>query len=267
MLPVGAPRSLTELTVFRPDCAGFARVAVTDGKTAVDLEPNDAGRPQRIALPSLVSGRIDLPGDEDLYEFDVPENQTLAVRVESASLGFPLDAALRLTDADDTECAAADDTEDRRDPELIYSVALAGKYRLAVRDLFGHGGPRYVYRLRVGFAEPDFSLAAGSTNVHLPAGGKTELTIAVARVNGCDEPIRVEVQGLPASIHCPAVESRVDDGTGNSVTLSLTAGKQPFSGPIRIVGTGSKQVPHAAEATVPETSTKTSDLWLTVGAP
>ena len=95
--------------VFHPLAANAVSVRLEPHPTAVEVEPNDRQQPQPIQLPITVSGRIDPPGDVDVYQFEAKKGQKLSFQVESRALGFPLDSVLRLTDAAGKVLAEADD--------------------------------------------------------------------------------------------------------------------------------------------------------------
>ena len=104
-----------------------------------------------------------MASDIDVFRFSAVKGRKFNVRVESRRLGYPLDPALRVLDAFGKVVAEVDDDKDSRDAQLQFTPAADGAYRAEVRDLHGHGGFRYVYRLSIEEAQPDFALklAAG----------------------------------------------------------------------------------------------------------
>jgi hypothetical protein len=262
------PAGRDVLTLFRPDGAGQATVRIEDVATQIEQEPNPPQHANAIHLPGCICGTIGRPGDADTYSFFAQDGQTVCFRLESAELGFPLDGALVLDDADGNRMAAADDTEGRRDTELMYTVALGGQFRLTVRDLYGHGGWRYAYRLRASLAEPDFVLKVGSGLWSTTAGGQLDLPVIIERRNGFQSPIRLTLAGLPPTASCPAVESQPGEFSASNATFKVSAGAQPFSGPIRILGTavGERPFTRHAQAEIEgfNSGTKTDQLWLTI---
>jgi hypothetical protein len=263
-LTLSPPEAQASLDVFVPEIAGLARVRVEPHRTVAEREPNGPLEPQTIELPVTVSGRIGEPGDVDTFCFQARENQTLVFRVESQSLGFPLDATLRLADADDNECQRIDDVEGRRDPDLMVSIPLDGEYRLTIRDLYRHGGPRHVYRLTVASPEPDFALTVTAHSFTAQVGQPLEIPVTIERREGFAEELTLAIEGLPAEIAAEAVHSSPDSPSAQSVRLRVLA-PAVWSGPIRIVGrspTSTKQ--HRAETEIPGFGVPTANLWLTV---
>src|SRR5205823_5062285 len=124
----------------------------------LEAEPNDLAHPQSISLPVAVSGRIDPPRDVDAYAFTARKGETLAFRVESRSLGQPLDAVLRISDATGGSVVEVDDVRRGFDPEVRFNVPADGTYQATVRDLNGQGGPRHAYLLVAEAPRADFAL-------------------------------------------------------------------------------------------------------------
>ena len=79
-------------TVFDPRLAGLATVAVVPHTAIAELEPNET-QPQAVELPVTISGRIERPGDFDVFAFAAKKGQRFLLRLVSRRLGFPLDPA------------------------------------------------------------------------------------------------------------------------------------------------------------------------------
>jgi hypothetical protein len=79
----------------------------------LEQEPNDSREsPQQVTLPIIVNGRIDAPGDWDVFRFEARAGQVVFAEVRARRLGSPLDSVLRLTDAAGKQLAINDDHED-----------------------------------------------------------------------------------------------------------------------------------------------------------
>jgi hypothetical protein len=153
------------------------------------------------------------------------------------------------------------------DPELAFSPLNDGTYRLTVRDLYGDGGPRAAYRLRVTRAEPDFALSVKADRFTVEAGKSLDIPVAVQRLNGFAGEVAIDVQGLTPGVEVAPSAGGKDKGT---VTLKVTAGANVIgSGPIRIVGRAKSEPDLVRPATAPlsEFGVTTTDLWLTVTKP
>ena len=213
-------------------------------------------KPQALVLPITVTGRLDRPGDVDVYQFDAKKGQKLAFRIEARSLGFPLDPVLRLTDAAGKTLVQNKAAGLGTDPSLDFNIAQDGTYRLEVRDLYSDGGMRHVYRLRAGPIAPDFDLKVAGDRFLLTPGKPLEIPVPVTRVGGFSQEIALSVEGLPKDISATM--------TAKSITLRLASDKKVFAGAIRIVGTAKDGTVRAARAPVAELGRATESLWLSV---
>jgi hypothetical protein len=218
--------------------------------------------PQPLKLPVTVCGKLDRPEQTDVYSFEAKKGQKLAFRIDARSLGFLLDPVLRVTDAAGKTIGEAQPKKLGDDVTLEITPPQDGPYRLAVRDLSEEGGTRHVYLLSAGPPQPDYTLTVAADRFTLPAGKPLEIPVTIARQNGHSQPIELSVEGLPAGIEAAITDSK----TGKLITLRQTERKEPFAGPIRIVGqtaeAGSR--PHLARATIAELNHGTADLWLTL---
>ena len=153
-------------------------LAVDDLPEAMETEPNDApAAAQAIAVPVVINGRIQAPGDADYFAFQAEAGQTLALEVQARRLGSPLDSVLTLFDAAGKKLAEHDDPAPqavpnaqgtgvendrgvkidprdarlihRADARIVHKFASAGKYVVRIGDVTEQGGQEYAYRLRI----------------------------------------------------------------------------------------------------------------------
>ena len=191
-------------SVAHASLAGTAQVRRVPFAAAVETEPNDPARPQVIASPIALSGRIDPSGDQDVFRLSLRKDDKRVIRVESRALGRPLDPMLRVLDPSGKILAESDDTgRNDRDLERSFTAPADGEYRLIVRDLNGQGGPRFAYLLSVLEPRPDFALSLASDRFDLTPGKTTKITVAVQRKDGLAEPIEIVAEDLPAGITAP----------------------------------------------------------------
>jgi len=93
-----------------------------------------------------------------------------------------------------------DDDAERKlgtDSRLLFTAPKDGTYFVRVTDSRGHGGERFVYRLLLGEAKPDFKVTLQGTNPSVSAGAGVEFTVRADRIDGFGGDIRVEINGLP----------------------------------------------------------------------
>ncbi len=93
-----------------------------------------------------------------------------------------------------------DDAERTRgaDSRLLFTAPATGDYLVRVSDSRGFGGERFVYRLEMHEARPDFQVQLANPTPTVNAAGGAILTLRAERIDGFDGDIRVDVAGLPA---------------------------------------------------------------------
>jgi hypothetical protein len=268
-LPVPAGQPNDEATLFHSAVANPVRVRLEPH--ACTVKPPGAG-PFALTPPVTVTGRIECPHGADVYTFPAKKGQQLVIRADSRVLSLPMTAGLRLADEAGKVLARAEPRGADGDPELAFTPPQDGTYRLTVRDLYGDGGPRAAYRLRLARPEPDFALSLKSDRFTVGAGKTLDLPVTVQRLNGFGGEIELSVEGLPQGVELATAS---DPKNKSLLTLKLTAkADTKESGPIRVVGKAKDgpALTRTATATVPEPGenapkVSTPDLWLTVLPP
>jgi hypothetical protein len=265
-LPVAVEAGQNLVTLAHGQLANTASVRIEPHAVTLEREPNDRKHPQGITLPVTVSGRIDEPDDVDVFEFTAKKGQPLLFQVESASLGFPLDPVLRLTDTSGKVMARAADVPPGRDPELPFTPSQDGNYRVEVRDLHSHGGSRYVYRLRALMPEPDFELTVATDRMVVTPGKPLDVPVTLVRRNGFNGEVVVSVEDLPEGV---TAEPTTAAKTASTAPLRLTAKAGGVAAPIRIVGraAGKPDGTRTARFALTSLDATTSSLWLTTIKP
>lgn len=224
--------------------------------------------PQPIDLPAVVTGRIEGERDEDVFHFSATKGMKVAIQVESDSLGFLLDPLVLVLDAEGKVIGEIDDTNRQRDCLLTQSIPADGVYRVVVRDAHRNGGLRYVYRMTIDEATPDFALTLASDAFVLTPGKPLEIPIAIERMNGFSGAIGIQGIDLPAGVRCDVVKSEAKGDSSKSVKLVLNADAGPVSGTFRIIGKveGDETFDRFAEYVISGTSARFSAAWLTVAS-
>jgi hypothetical protein len=270
---VPAAMDADEVRVDHPLLANADVVRLEDHPVAVEVEPNALDSPQDLRLPVTVSGRIDAPRDQDAYRFSAHKGDKWLIRVESRSLGHPLDAVLRVFDSAGKIVAEVDDPGSRRrnatrDPELTFTAPADGAYRIVVRDLNGQGSFRHAYRLTVAAPRPGFTLTLAGDRFTLPPDKPLKIPVTVARDDGFTAAIDIEAIGLPEAVIATQATSKPTGDSAKAVTLQLCTHEGPWSGPIQILGRlrddPAKAVSVPARAPLAGFPTPTEHLWLTV---
>jgi mono/diheme cytochrome c family protein/sugar lactone lactonase YvrE len=83
------------------------------------------------------------------------------------------------------------------DSRVHFLAPTNGPYFVRVSDTRGQGGARHSYRLLVRQAKPDFSVALTGANPTVARGSGQSFTVTATRLDGFDEEIRVDIEGLP----------------------------------------------------------------------
>ena len=205
-----------------------------------EQEPNDeATTAEAVADPALVRGRIERPGDWDVYRVNAHAGETLIAEVWGRRMGSPIDAVLRVTDGKGRQLAFNDDHPDRgsglathhADPYLAFDVPEAGDYFVHVGDIQQGGGADYAYRLRIGPPRPDFELRVVPASVNIPMGSSAPVTVHALRKDGFDGPIRITLAEASAGF-------RLDGGVispgQEKVRMTLTADRSGPEAPVPV---------------------------------
>ena len=244
-------------------------LSVFKGPVFAGLEPCDKSKPVAVTVPCAISGVIDIPGDEDVFRFTAKKSDKLVFRVESRSLGMPLDPTVTLYDATGKKITENDDSaRNVFDAKLAYTIRADGDYLIGIRDLFRNGGWRFHYRLFVEQPAPTVSLTSATNSFVLLSDKPLELPITVGRLNGFKEELMIELAGLPKGVTCQPVKSEVKGATAKTIKLIVkntdSKAATAFSGPIRVITKIANKTQVEATATLATYNNyKTSDLWLT----
>ena len=218
---VNLPQPAVEITlpgegsefVWRLDDAkaswGDVRLDLDDFDELLEVEPNDT-MPQSCSVPSVLNGRIQQPGDVDVWKFAAKKGIEYQFEARAARLGSLLDAVLEVTDADGKRLAEADDLANgQTDARLRFTAPADAEYRLIVRDrLASRGDARFAYRVRAtSIKQPEFALSLTIDSVNVERGKTGNVKVTLDRGPGFKEPVAIEVEGLPpgVSFASPAV--------------------------------------------------------------
>jgi hypothetical protein len=262
---------------------GVHRIAASDGKSesnqvpfaldtlpeCLEKEPNDAPPAgQKVALPIIVNGRMDRPGDWDVFEVEGKAGETIVAEVWARRLGSLLDSLVKVTGADGKIIALNDDHFDagsgmnthHADSYLMVKLPADGKYFVHLGDTARHGGKEYAYRLRIGPPQPDFVLRLLPSRICIPAKGAAAVTVFAIRKDGFDGPIALRFKDLPKGLESPGATLPAKAETvGLELKTTLTAMEAPVD--VTVLGVakiGDREVVHAV---VPAEDKMQAFLW------
>ena len=93
-----------------------------------------------------------------------------------------------------------DDDSERKlgaDSRIHFTAPAEADYLVRVTDARGFGGDRFVYRLVIRPAEPDFKVALKADSLTVNAGSGQGFSVAAERMDGFEGEIRVSLNHLP----------------------------------------------------------------------
>ncbi len=214
----------------------FARDTDPD---AQEREPNDTVSQAQQVVPSvIVNGRIDTPGDADVFRFSGKAGTEIVAEVMARRLSSPLDSLLRLTDSSGKQIAANDDFEDKgagltthqADSRISVKLPQDGVYFLRLSDAQRKGGSEYAYRLRIGEPRPDFELRVAPSSVSVRPGASMPLTVYALRKDGFTNEIMLALDdGGGFSIDGGRVPANAEQ-----VRITLTAPAKEIAEPVAL---------------------------------
>jgi hypothetical protein len=205
---------------------------------SLEKEPNNTPETaQHVTLPLVMNGRIDQPGDWDVFTFEGRAGQQIVAEVMARRLDSPVDSVLKLTDAAGRQLAFNDDHEDKgtglvthhADSWLSATLPANGAYYLYMGDMQHKGGPEYAYRLRIGPPRPDFELRIVPSSINLHGVSSTALTVYALRKDGFAGEVAVALKNPPAGFTLSgSVPANQEKGT---LTLSVppSVAKDPIN--------------------------------------
>ncbi len=207
-----------------------------------DKEPNnDQETAQRVPARAIINGRIDTPGDEDVYF--VSSSGRLAVEVRARRHGSPLDSMISVTDAQGKEVAFNDDFEDKAqslmthhaDSHLVFNIPSSGAY-IRISDTQGNGGEDFVYRLYLRAPQPDYELRVTPASIIGRAGAITPITVYALREDNFTDDIELKLVDPPPGFF---LSGGIIPGNADQVQLTLTMPPTPPEGPVVLNMVGS----------------------------
>ena len=198
---------------------------------AVGDEPELAESAGRLAVPSVMNGRLSKPGEIDSYKLAVEPGQVLMFEIQARELGTSrLAGVITVRDATGKKLASAGDAsvllgvntvqfESRTagDPYLRFVVPPElREVSVSVEDLAERGGSGFGYRLLTRVAPNEYEVTVNLPYVNIPAGGSVAVPVNVER-RGYNGPVQIMLPGLPKGLRAEGgwiPEETVDAVTG-----------------------------------------------------
>ncbi len=203
---------------------------------------NDRETAQEISTRMTVNGRIDEPGDVDIYRINATGR--IIAEIHARRLGSPLDSMLTLTDAQGNEVAFNDDYKDlsqamlthHADSHLEASVGSRSDYYLTVTDAQGNGGPDFGYRLHLRPPQADYELRVVPSSIIARAGQVVPISVFALRKDGFDQDIDLSLVDPPPGYR---LDGGMIPGTSDQIRMTLTVPQKPTETAITLQMEGS----------------------------
>ena len=227
---------------------------------ANEAEPNDdSAKAVTVAFPCVINGRIDKPGDADVFRIEGRKDQQVVIEVQARRLRSPLDSVVHLADERGKVLGWNDDSMEKdgtlhlgdgmlthhADSRVLVRLPEDGPVYVRIADTQLHGGPEYAYRLRLCEARPDFELRVSPSVLNVPAGGHVPLRVHVLRGDGFEGEIRLKLEGAPPGWALSG--ARIPAGASQArITLTTPANMQGGVFTPRLTGTAGGTVTRSA---------------------
>ena len=214
--------------------------AVDNLPDCLEKEPNNTiVTAQAITLPIIVNGRIDQPGDWDLFRFEGRAGDTIVAEVLARRLDSPLDSVLKLTDANGKQVAFNDDFEDKgagldthyADSYIRATLPADGAFYLHLGDAQRQGGADYAYRLRISPPRPDFALRLVPSSISVRGGASVPVTVYALRRDGFTNEINLDLADAPTGFRLTGAKVPANQ---DQVRLTLQAPPTASDKPLHI---------------------------------
>jgi hypothetical protein len=239
-LPFTVPSDADGIIQPRIEISGQAATLpsfdVSDEPEHLEAEPNEsAAQAAQIAVPAIINGRIQTPGDVDVWWVHFAAGKPVHFDARVSRLGSPLALVVTVRDPAGKQLFQADATTSAGDLSATFTPAADGVHLVEIAERFARrGGAQFAYRIQIAFPQPDFQLFVPDT-LTVDVGGQKNFEVAVERRGEMQAPITLHLDGLPAGVACDDVQ--VAPGN-NKATLTLkAAGDVPvISSLVRLIG-------------------------------
>ena len=222
--------------------------AVDDRASTPESEPNDvqAGLAP-VLLPAIIDGRIDHPGDCDLFAFVGRAGDEVVAETYARRLQSPVDSVLYLLDTSGNSVAWNDDLESANtgllthhaDSYIRVKLPQDGTYYVKVADTQRKGGDAYAYRLHLGPPQPDFELYVTPSSLNFRPGSRLPVTVHVIRKDGFSGAINLMMAnpGGPFALEGGALPAGKD-----RIRLTMRAPRRALNAPVPIEVVGTAEI-------------------------
>ena len=205
-----------------------------------EKEPNNGMKEaQSVKLPVIINGRIDAPGDVDVFAITCKAGAKVVAEVVARRLNSPVDSWLKVTDETGLQIAFNDDRDDKgagllthhADSYLTFTAPSSGQYFVFIGDSQKKGGPDYGYRLRISAPQSDFALRLVPSSLNGRPGGVVPVKLYALRKDGFSGDINLTLKDAPAGF---AIQGGVIPAGQDSVRATLMLPPRLDDAPLRL---------------------------------
>ena len=194
-------------------------------------KPVSASEPKTLTVPANVAGNISKPTEEDTLTFTTKKGDDLAITVHAQSIRSPLDATLRVEDAEGKVLTQTDDG-DNLDPALRWKAPKDGDFKLVVSDRFHAGSADHRYEITLKPFVPTLTATLDS-HAYLVESGKTAEVKLTVKTNGTFAgKIQARAVQLPAGVTADPMDVPAKGGEVKltlKATVEAVASQSPFA--------------------------------------
>jgi hypothetical protein len=200
----------------------------------LEAEPNNsATHAMAIRSACVINGRINEPGDRDVFEVAARKGETIVAEIQARRLNSPLDSVLKITDAQGNQLAFNDDHEDKSrglqthhaDSRIAFAVPRSGIYHVHLGDAQNRGGPEFAYRLHLGPPDPGYELRVVPSYLNGLPGASVPFKVYALRKDGFDGEIKLELKNKINGLRLDG--ARIPAGQ-DQIQLTITLPPRPL---------------------------------------
>ncbi|MBL8816697.1 MAG: PPC domain-containing protein [Planctomyces sp.] len=242
----------------------------------MEIEPNNqlnATTPEAVNLPVALNGRLQNPGDIDVFPIRAHQGDVMNFEVFSARIGSPADTILTVSDKSGKILGRSDDGLSH-DSQLTLQFPADDVFFVSVSDKRENGGDEFIYRVEISPYKPQLTAFLSRPDrrsqdyqtIAVPRGNRV-LTWLACQKTGFTADVQLMCSGLPEGVSVSecvipadrfwmpmileANESSGNIGTLVDVTASAELHSQSIHGNFRqivdLVAASADQLYQAAE--------------------
>ncbi|NQV28211.1 MAG: pre-peptidase C-terminal domain-containing protein [Rhodopirellula sp.] len=250
-----------------------SNLAAGNSSERSEAEPNNLPEEIKTDAESVTSGiafngRIDQPGDVDLFRISADAGKTLLLEVQSSRIGSELDSVLSILSSEGKQLTTNDDLAGGvPDSRIVWKVPNGEFFFVQIRDQFDHrGGQHFTYQISISeVSEQHFELKLPIDTVNIEQGEETKLKIGIDRSFGFKGEVELAVEGLPEGVTADVVKIAKNRQDAQLV-IKVSESAKPQVAELKVIGKSIDIEPEVKrEATFAETAGDQGVAGLTLG--